>query len=304
MRKVFSVLVAFVAISSMAIGQANADFTFGTLPGPFNVPAGAGPSINLNNAGNSAGVTSDLYGSFTVTSDWVAGGGGPWSSEAEITMTTAAGSTNIDPPTSGQASNGDPTTLTFSGFLAGVYDPDVDGSLDLLLEQSFGGSDADWSNIAVTLFTFAGPPTPVATLNLAGGPGAMDSYSGAHSANSITWLELIYDGNAGSAGAFADTFTSDFDTELGLYDASGNLLVNNDDTGGLQSMIDLTPYSAGTYYLAVGGFNTTFGPAVFGATGGAATGNLNVTVGVAIPEPASIAILGLATVGLFVRRRR
>mgnify|MGYP003313942546 CR=1 FL=1 len=55
-----------------------------------------------------------------------------------------------------------------------------------------------------------------------------------------------------------DTTGSDVgDTELGIYDAAGNLLANNDDAIGLLSVVtwDLEP---GTYFLEAGSYNTTF----------------------------------------------
>ncbi len=49
-----------------------------------------------------------------------------------------------------------------------------------------------------------------------------------------------------------DTFGSDIsDTELGLYDAAGNLLDNNDDAGdAFQSALNFFILPEGTYYVA------------------------------------------------------
>ncbi|WP_426432018.1 choice-of-anchor L domain-containing protein [Winogradskyella sp. HB-48] len=134
---------------------ASAQYDFSPIVGPVNVAQGSAVTINLNDTANSAGVSassSGAYDSFTITVDWSAGGGGPWSSEADITFTTTAGSVTIDPPTTGGGNNGGDTTLTFSGDLAGAYDPTTDGYIDIVLNQSFGGSDANWSNIVITLF--------------------------------------------------------------------------------------------------------------------------------------------------------
>ncbi|NNE32964.1 MAG: hypothetical protein HKN40_11400 [Winogradskyella sp.] len=142
---------------------ANAQYVFDPIVGPTNVAAGTPVTINLNDAGNTEGVTASStgsYDSFSVSVDWAAGGGNPWSNEADLTFTTTAGSVTIDPPTTGGASNANATTLTFEGDLAGIYDPTVDGYIDLVLNQSFGGSNADWSNLVVTLFespTCVGP---------------------------------------------------------------------------------------------------------------------------------------------------
>lgn len=70
-----------------------------------------------------------------------------------------------------------------------------------------------------------------------------------------------------------DVFGSDFDTEIGLFDSLGNLLGNNDDSGGLQSALLGNQLAEGTYYLAVGGFNTLFSDG-FAVGGGANAGNI------------------------------
>jgi gliding motility-associated-like protein len=134
---------------------ASAQYDFNPIVGPTNVAAGSPVTINLNDAANSAGVpasSTGSYDSFSITVDWVVGSGNPWSSEADLTFTTTAGSITIDPPTTGGLNSNASTTLTFEGDLAGVYDPTADGFIDLVLNQSFGGSNADWNNIVVTLF--------------------------------------------------------------------------------------------------------------------------------------------------------
>ncbi|MBC3845871.1 fibronectin type III domain-containing protein [Winogradskyella echinorum] len=134
---------------------ASAQYDFAPIVGPTNVASGSPVTINLNDAANAAGVTASTtgsYDSFSITVDWVAGGGNPWSSEADITVTTTAGAVLIDPPTAGGLGSNANTTLTFEGDFTAIYDPTTDGYIDLILNQSFGGSNADWSNITVTLF--------------------------------------------------------------------------------------------------------------------------------------------------------
>lgn len=70
---------------------------------------------------------------------------------------------------------------------------------------------------------------------------------------------------AGADEAFnLDTLTSGFDTEIGVYDSAGNLLGENDDidfAGGI-TQSELTfgaGLPAGTYFIAVGEFDTAFG---------------------------------------------
>ena len=63
-----------------------------------------------------------------------------------------------------------------------------------------------------------------------------------------------------------NTFDSpnNLDTELGLYDADGNLVRRNDDAVGLQSQLNFSDgLAGGAYYLAVATFNSTFSDAEF-----------------------------------------
>jgi hypothetical protein len=65
------------------------------------------------------------------------------------------------------------------------------------------------------------------------------------------------------------------DTEMGLYDAAGNLLDNNDDAGGgLQSELVVQSLAEGTYYVAVSAYNTTFGASGFNVAGGGESGEI------------------------------
>jgi hypothetical protein len=72
---------------------------------------------------------------------------------------------------------------------------------------------------------------------------------------------------ATTADVFAiDSFDSNFDTELGLWDSNGLLLAENDDAGGtFQSEIAGLNLAEGTYYFSVSAYDTVFGP-LFGAT--------------------------------------
>lgn len=145
--------------------QANAQYTFPTVPGPVNVVAGTGATVNLNDAANSAGVPVALYDSFSITVDWGNPAGNPWSSEAELQVVTINGVVaDIDPPSTGAANSGAATTLTFSGTITGNYEPGVDGTLDIVFGQSYTGSSADWSNIVVELFEVPSCEEPTALM--------------------------------------------------------------------------------------------------------------------------------------------
>ncbi|MCH2063978.1 MAG: DUF3999 domain-containing protein, partial [Roseibacillus sp.] len=74
-----------------------------------------------------------------------------------------------------------------------------------------------------------------------------------------------------------DTFGSVLgDTEMGLYDAAGNLLDENDDAGAetFQSELVAQNLAEGTYYVAVSAYNTTFGVSGFDVFGGGESGEI------------------------------
>ena len=299
-------------LSVFVVTESYADFTFPPQDnggGGYQVFAGTSTVINLNDAFNGAAVPTADYKFFSVTADWTAGGGGPWSSEARISFNLNGGTTSQFAPGNG-ASNGNPTTLVFNGgFGAGnAYNPSVDPLLDILLDQTFGGSDANWNNIVVTLIENTTPPTTDGSVTTNGGavPGNFDTFSTAYdgAVQNLYWLEYTLTNDAASV-VFDTEGTTGVDTEIGVYDADGNLLGNDDDGGsGLLSSLTLNNLTAGTYYVVAGGFNVTFG-AGFGAsssdTSDAGTLVMNVT---AIPEPSAIGLLALAGIGMVIRRRR
>ena len=94
------------------------------------------------------------------------------------------------------------------------------------------------------------------------------------------------------------------DTEIGIYSNSGALLASNDDISfptNPYSLVTFPNLAAGTYYVAVAGYNTTFGASNWAVSSDGQSGIgdywLNIT-----PEPASLALLALG--GLVIARRR
>jgi len=119
------------------------------------------------------------------------------------------------------------------------------------------------------------------------------------------WYRFNYSGSGGfSIDTEGTVFAPSNDTELGLFDSNGNLIISDDDGGsGLLSLINSPAgLPGGTYYLALGGFNTTFDNG-FVATGGTNGGAYVINGLNTVPEPASLAVLGVASM-LFARRRR
>ena len=135
-------------------GFLSAQHNFGTVAGPVLVAQATPVTININDVGNTAGVPASptgTYTSFSVSVDW-SDNFDAWSSEADLSVITTAGTVLIDPATTGSANSGNATTMTFVGEFTAPYNPTTDGFLDILLRQSFGGSSANWSNIVVTIF--------------------------------------------------------------------------------------------------------------------------------------------------------
>jgi hypothetical protein len=69
-----------------------------------------------------------------------------------------------------------------------------------------------------------------------------------------------------------DTLTSTYDTELAIFDEGGNLRSSNADVGGFPNGTSQIGrrLSAGNYYAAIGGYNTTWSTGFGAAAGGEA----------------------------------
>lgn len=93
------------------------------------------------------------------------------------------------------------------------------------------------------------------------------------------------------------------DTELGLYDADGNLLATNDDIGGGNYLSKIEQaLVAGTYYLAAAGNEAEFLNDFIATSDGIQTGNMVVNV-TAVPEPWHASLMAVGALGMLRRRR-
>lgn len=284
-------LLTIAALAAIA-GAAHADFNTGIGAGPFNSDGAAGNAANGVFSFTYTGSNADVFNRIRIRGTATSGGVGSYLSELRWRF---VGPSTLDSGAiaSGTTWTGDravDNTQTFSTFSL------VNGTTySFRFWESFndGGIDATWSNVQFDFLSFV-PPTPPTAVSI----------------------------GTFTAGAFdINTFGSNFDTEIGLYDSAGNIVSINDDAGaGLQSQITPT-LAIGTYYLAVGGYNTAFN-AGWDAVAGAATGLFDLTVnGFAsiedqllsagqvkwysfnvVPTPGSFALLGFA--GLAAARRR
>jgi len=152
----------------------------------------------------------------------------------------------------------------------------------------------------INLTPFTPPPPPPSTSTTLGG-----STSGNLGAGEIKWYSFDY---SGSGGFNIDTEGSVLgpsnDTELGLYDVLGNLVASDDDSGtGNLSLLAAPPgLAVGRYWLALGGFNTTYATGFVVTSTSTNTGSFIIN-GLSVPEPASAMTLALAGVAFSIRRR-
>lgn len=175
---------------------------------------------------------------------------------------------------------------------------------------------------------FAGVPATVADFGLVVGSADATATIPAFGVD-VFWISF----EVGGGETYLDISTTfgsgSTDTEIGLFDAAGNVLGSDDDdgigrastlsygtgsglvlgdagelTGGVALGGDGAMLSAGTYYVAFGGFNTTFTNG-FGASStffDFDDAPMTLTVYSGVPTPASASLLALG--GLACARRR
>lgn len=276
-------LVKIAAVAACA-GAANAQFST-TFAGPANSVGAFGNVNNFVGIATYMG-PSTIFGSLRIAGTLTEVNTATFASEARWNidnLSYAGGGINYQSTTTGN----------FTGSLA--------------IDTTFGG--LTWANTGDTFRYEA-----FESFNDSGVDSAWTNTTLAYGAATITDLGFL-----GAPGTFSfDTFGSSFDTELAVYAADGTLIATNDDAVGLQSAIS-GAFGAGSFYVIVGGFNSSFANGV--AVGGTATGNflLNYTGGVqtgtlaagqlaafsftTVPAPATAAAFGLGLLAAGRRRR-
>ncbi|MFO0856263.1 MAG: hypothetical protein U0640_02760 [Phycisphaerales bacterium] len=246
----------------------------------------------------------------------------------------AAATQRVDaaPGSWGTVGPGGTLNVTGETIISSAFDPAGTWTYDFFNWFDDGGAPAPDSFYQSATLTFwdnlvAAPPTAYDFGTIGNGTVCSPTFNTA--ANQVVWMKFTLASTTNAADIFS--FGSDYDTEIGLFSAGGSLIQNDDDynltLGAAWSRVGIgsgTGYDvdgagplaafdgtntgdgaavaflgAGTYYLALGGYNTSFANG-FGATGGADFGAGQICIN--IPAPGAFALVGLG--GLVAARRR
>ncbi|MCK4660175.1 MAG: PEP-CTERM sorting domain-containing protein [Phycisphaerae bacterium] len=280
-------LVLFCVVGLLA-APAMADYSFA----PFdalnvgNLPPDGG-HFETDLGGGAVPVAT--YSRFEVSAHWVAGGGGPWSNEANLFFTDND-INNISViyqngyTADNGAADGNPIDLTWTGVFATSYqggDP-----LWFLACQAYVGSTADWTGIDITLIeAMAMSAHSLGTLapgDIANGDttGHSNDFKYNRAGDDI-WALDHPGGTLDLSLAFDDTL---IDLDMWLFDSAEVELDGAWETTSPEAITG--DYPAGTYYVLVDGWEDSEGAYTLTYT----------------PEPTSLALLVLG--GLAVVRRR
>jgi PEP-CTERM motif len=306
MRVRAAVLVLLIA--SLA---ARADVTTLTLPSNnFNITAGTVVTQTVSGVP----AVNNLLG-FSLSANWTAVSGDPWSGELLMGY-TAPGGSPVAPTFYGGTDNGNPYTfpgspLGINGFAIGTAPVNTpSGNYSFTFDHDFANSTANLANAAVTIYS----NPAVASGNTAGAPTANRPIADGSGPSTIGTAVpyRTHEVTVSQSGRYMFVM-SGFDTFLSLYSPAGytpatptaNLIAANDDSlnldVGVASVFTVELVAGSTYTLVATGYaNTDSGEyTLYGAGSGTVTFN-------PVPEPATV--LGAAAVALAggwaVRRRR
>ncbi len=256
-----------------------------------------------------------------------------YASEARFKITNPAGQVGFVPALTNVASytgtiHIGPTTITgagavFTGTTIGTWTFEMFESYD---DGGPSAIDQTWSNLTIQVQDYVPVPPPSGVIDLGTLTGPL-TVTAQLAARQIIWFKFTIGLDAANPGTFLDidtegsTLAPSNDTELGLFKATGQFRATDDDDGSnLLSQLTFgdvgprppvgngQPYngrdgrlSAGTYYLAVGGYNSTFSDGFTATSTSTNTGTVVVNFNTNIPEPATLVLLAL---GALLRRRR
>lgn len=321
-------LLAMVAVAALA-STALAGFTLSGLSGDSAGPAGS--ALNTVITYVYSGPEFDI-GNFIFEGDLTQGVSGNYASEARFKVTNPAGQIGFVPALTTVTSytgtiHVGPTTITGAGA---VFTGTTIGTWTFEMYESYddGGPsviDQSWSNLSIQVQDYVPVPPPGGVIDLGTLTGPL-TVSANLAAAQIIWYKFTIGADAVNPGTFLDidtegsTLVTSNDTELGLYKANGQKRAEDDDDGsGLLSQLTFgdvgprpavgsgLPYNgrdgtllAGTYYLAVGGYNSVFNDGFAATSTSANTGTVVVNFNTNIPEPATLVLLAL---GALLRRR-
>ena len=304
-------IAAVAGLAAAANAQLVVDLDLGTI--------GAGSTIinGTTGANNASGYTGLTNVDLTWTGEYV----------VQFTTTSTFGfSANF----LSESADTDTFLLDGLGVTGGFADNALESAFLDFGPESYGVFGAGTYFLSIDTFggEFATPLTSTFSLDFM--LDAVGPYQpGPAAANPPASIDLGVVANEGDIFTI-DTFGSDFDTELALFDQAGDLIVNNDDAVGLQSEVSTeinattVGLGAGTYFFAVGGFNHIFADgfsAVASSANGTASGLIGGQInGIAfsgsvdvdsvqwysftvVPAPASAALLGLGGFAAIRRRR-
>lgn len=327
-------LLAGLALAAAGTAQADVQETFS-----FSSLVSDGSSATSPQAGMAMFTATGGYslGRIDVTGTLRSLGIGSYGSESRIRVTRPGGGfIDLQPfPSATDVFS----TLTWTGSFFHGLGTNPAGGWSLSTFESFDDSgasdDAIWDSLSFS-FTDEAPVIPSATDLGILAPGATSASSTLGTTDRVRWYKFTTGGDAAAGlSTFLDIDTEgsalagvNNDTEIGLFNSSGVLVGTDDDDGsGLLSQLSFgagtrppapptgggtigSAYDgrdgmlpAGTYYLAIGSYNTVFADGFLVTAGTDNVGPIKVNINTnIIPAPGTLALLAMG--GLATRRRR